>query len=97
MSNYSRSLELNGNRDSAFEEQVIDDYYVSLQNGDIELKNRVDKPRKQKSAEHILDQLKKDMNSDLDKIAAQIKENVKPNTANISDSVQQSMWNISVF
>lgn len=86
MSSYSRSLELNANGSNGVgvgvggvcEEQVIDDYYVSLQNGEIDSRHRIkhqleNKNNKQQSNDdQLLEQLKQHLHNDLDKIASQI-------------------------
>ena len=94
---YSRSsLELNGNGGGVMEEQVIDDYYVSLQNGEIDSRQRITtslgKSNKQQPGDRLLEELKQNLHSDLDKIAAHINSSGKNKWRNSTkpNTVQQS-------
>lgn len=93
---YSRSLlELNENGGGVMEEQVIDDYYVSLQNGEIDsrrIKTSLGKSNKQQPGDKLLEELKQNLHSDLDKIAAHINSSGKNKWRNSTkpNTVQQS-------
>lgn len=77
------------------EEQVIDDYYVSLQKGEIDSRARLG----DLSKEELLDKLKENLNADLDQIAAQINSSGKDKWRNstVKSTAQQSKFNLTVI
>jgi short-subunit dehydrogenase len=77
------------------EEQVIDDYYVSLQKGEIDSRARIG----DLSKEELLDKLKENLNADLDQIAAQINSSGKDKWRNstVKSTAQQSKLNVNGF
>lgn len=88
---YSKSLELIGSSEAA-EERVIDHYFVSLQNGEMDSRHPMKSAKQQ--PDELLEELKKNLNDDLDKIAAQINSSGKAKWRNSTKTVANQQSNM---